>query len=270
MYLIQTKSRISKAFVGNGEISMKGVIPAAGHGKRLEPLTLAMPKEMIRVGTKPVIEHVINNLKACDISEIMVIIGWKKGALIDYLGSGKRSGVNIVYGVQDEQLGVADAVHKSKKWVGEENFVVIYGDNYYRPPDTLNKAVELHNQKGAAATLVLHPVEDPRRWGIVKMDDDGKVLGMIEKPTLEEAESYKTNGIYYNIAGLLVLSPKVFEYIEKIQPGKNNELQMTDAIELMRKDGHSVYGTVLEGVRFDIGTFESLMEADHLEQNQGL
>ena len=77
--------------------NMKAIIPAAGKGNRLRPLTLAIPKEMIRVGTKPVIEHAISVLKAGGIRDILVITGWKKGALLDYLGSGKRMGVNIYY-----------------------------------------------------------------------------------------------------------------------------------------------------------------------------
>jgi len=216
---------------------MKGVIPAAGHGKRLEPLTLAMPKEMIRVGMKPVIEHVIDNLKACGISDIMVILGWRKGALIDYLGSGKRIGMNVVYRVQDEQKGTADAVYQAKEWIGNDDFVMVYGDNYFKPAENIAEAVKFHEQKGAMATVVLHPVDDPTRFGIVKIDKDGKVTGMVEKPALEQAEQYKTNGKYYNIAGLIILNPKIFEFIEKTPIGKNGEIQLTDAIELMRKAG---------------------------------
>jgi len=248
---------------------MKGVVPAAGKGERLEPLTLAMPKELIRVGHKPVIEHVIDNLKACDVRDVLVITGWKKGAVLDYLGSGERLGVNIYYRVQDEQKGIAHAVNQARDWIGDEDFTVIYGDNYFKPPENISKAVEFHRKKGALATLVLHPVKDPTRFGIVKVDQDGKVLAMIEKPSLEEAEPYKTDGVYYNIAGLVILNPKIFEYIDKTPPGRNNEIQMTDAIELMRKDGHPVYGFIFEGIRYDIGTFESLKDADMQHLNDG-
>jgi len=241
---------------------MKGVIPAAGKGTRLEPLTLAIPKELIRIGEKPVIEHVIDNLKACDIKDVLVITGWKKGAVLDYLGSGKRLGVNMYYRVQDEQKGIAHAVYHAKEWIGNEDFAVIYGDNYFKPAENISKAAQFHKDMNAVATVVLHEVDDPRRFGIVKIDEDGKVVGMIEKPSLEEAEAYKTNGTFYNIAGLVILSPKIFEYIDKTPPGKNNEIQMTDAIELMRKDGLPVYGFIFDGVRYDIGTFESLKMAD--------
>ena len=93
-----------RGFVGN--MIRKGVVPAAGRGDRLNPLTLSIPKEMIRVGTKPVIEHVIGVLKACDIKDVMVVTGWKKGAILDYVGSGKRLGINAYYRIQDEQKGI--------------------------------------------------------------------------------------------------------------------------------------------------------------------
>lgn len=244
---------------------MKGVIPAAGKGNRLEPLTLAMPKEMIRIGRKPVIEHVIDNLKACGIIDILIITGWKKGPILDYLGSGRRLGVNITYRVQEEQKGPADAVYMSREWVGDDDFVVIYGDNYFRPAENLMRTIQFHRKMKADATLLLHPVDDPSRFGIVKIDSSGKVLGMIEKPTLAEAENYRTGGIFYNIAGLLVLKPMIFDFIKKTRAGRNNEIYLTDSIELMRKGGKGIYGHIFEGVRYDIGTFESLMAADRLE-----
>lgn len=241
---------------------MKGVIPAAGKGKRLEPLTLSIPKEMIRVGTKPVIEHVINNLQVCGINEILVITGWKKGAVLDYLGSGRRLGVNIYYRVQDEEKGTADAINLTREWVEDEDFIVIYGDNYFKPADSIKEAVKFHEEKKPCATLLVHAVEDPTHFGIVKMDSEGKVISMIEKPTLEEAEKYKMDGKYYCIAGMLILSPEIFKYIEKTKVGRKGELWLTDAIELMRQDGKPVYGHIFDGVRYDIGSMESLKIAD--------
>lgn len=243
----------------------KAVILAAGKGTRLRPLTLAIPKEMIRVGTKPVIEHAINVLRAGGIKEILVVVGRKKEAILDYLGSGERLGVDISYKIQEELKGTAHAVYEGKDFVGNEDFVVIYGDNYLKPYEVMKDIVKFHEEKGADATLVLHPVKDPRRFGVVKIGADNKVLGIIEKPTLEEAEPYKTGDDYLNIAGLLVLKPIIFDFIERTKPGKNNETWLTDSIELMRKNGQ-VQAFLFKGARYDIGTFESLMEADRLEQ----
>lgn len=244
----------------------KAIILAAGKGTRLMPLTLAVPKEMIRIGTKPVIEHAINVLSAGGIEKILVIVGRKKEAILNYLGSGKRLGVDIYYKIQEELKGTAHAVYQGRDFVGGEDFAVIYGDNYLKPYRTMKEIIQFHERKKADATLVLHPVQDPRRFGIVKINKDGKVLGLVEKPTLEEAKPYKTGDAYLNIAGLLVLKPSAFEYIRKTKPGKGGEIWLTDSIELMRKRGKSVYGYVFSGTRYDIGTFESLKEADKLEQ----
>lgn len=142
----------------------------------------------------------------------------------------------------------------------------MYWDNYLKPYDAMKDIVKFHENRKADATLVLHPVKDPRRFGIVKIDERGKVLGMIEKPSLEEAKLYRVNDVYLNIAGLLVLNSIVFDYIEKTKPGRGGEIWLTDSIELMRKDGYDVFGFVFSGARYDIGTFESLEEADKMEQ----
>jgi len=244
----------------------KGIVLAAGKGTRLRPLTLAIPKEMIRVGAKPVIEHAISVLKAGGVREILVVVGRKKEAIMDYLGSGERLGVDIYYKVQEEPRGTAHAVYQGRDFVGDEDFAVIYGDNYLKPYEVMSEVVKFHEEKGADATLVLHPVEDPRRFGIVKIDADGRVLGMIEKPTLEEAEPYKVGDEYLNIAGLLILKPIVFDFIERTKPGKDGETWLTDSVELMRKSGYRILAHLFKGTRYDIGTFESLMKADRLEQ----
>jgi len=123
----------------------------------------------------------------------------------------------------------------------------------------------VHETKNAEATLLLHPVSDPRRFGIVKLGEDSKVLGIIEKPTLEKALTYKIDGAYLNIAGLLVLKSNVFDFIEKTKRGKNNEFWLTDSIELMRQNACRLYGYPFTGRRYDIGTFDSLKKADKME-----
>ena len=244
----------------------KAIVLAAGKGTRLMPLTLAMPKEMIRVGVKPVIEHAIEVLKAGGIKDILIIVGRKKKAIMDYLGSGERLGVNIYYRIQEEPKGTAHAVYHGRDFIGSEDFVVTYGDNYLKPYETMRSVVEFHENMKADVTLVLCGVKDPRRFGIVKINERGEVLGMIEKPSLEEAESYRVDGVYLNIAGLLILKSVVFDYVEKMKPGRNGELWLTDSVELMRKDGYGIFGFMFSGSRYDIGTFESLREADKMEQ----
>lgn len=242
----------------------KAVVPAAGVGSRLAPLTQAIPKELIRVGTKPVIQHVLEALKSGGVEEVLVIVGWRKGAILDYLGSGRQFGLEISYRVQEEPRGVGHAVSLARSWVGDDEFAVMFGDNYFRPVDAVAEAFRFHRQRRARATLLVHPVEDPRRFGIVRIGKEDRVRGLIEKPSLAQAKSYRTNGTYYNIAGLLVLHPEIFHFIERTRPGHGGEVWLTDAVERMRRAGRAVYAHRFHGERYDIGTFESLLEADRL------
>lgn len=241
------------------------VVLAAGKGRRLEPITNAVPKEMVRVGNKPTIEHVLEVLKAGGVKEVMIIVGQKKNAIMDYLGSGDRLGMQICYRIQEEPEGTAPALSLAENFFSQsEDFVVMYGDNYISPYGAMEDIVEFHEENGKN-TLVLHPVEDPRRFGVVKLGDDDRIYGMIEKPSKEEAKPYERNGHWLNIAGLMIFKPKIFDYLDKIDP-VDGELWLTDAVEAMRRDGNEIYGYVFEGTRYDIGTFESLSKADRQAQ----
>jgi glucose-1-phosphate thymidylyltransferase len=246
----------------------KAVVLAAGKGSRLLPLTLAMPKEMIRVGVKPVIEHVIEVLKAGGIKQILVVVGRNKEAIMNYLGSGERLGVELYYRIQEKPKGSAHATYLGKEFVGGEDFVLVYGDNYFKPYEAIKGVLDLHLRSGACVTVLLHPVEDPTRFGIVKVDDSGRVLGIVEKPSVGEAEFFRSGGKFLNIAGLLVLRAEIFDAIEKTEKGINGEVWLTDSVELLRKSGKKVFGCECVGTRYDIGTFESLKEADRMEQQE--
>lgn len=246
----------------------KAVVLAAGKGTRLMPLTLAMPKEMIRVGTKPVIEHVIEVLKAGGIKEILVIVGRNKEAIMNYLGSGERLGVDIYYRIQEDPKGSADAVSLGKDFVGSEEFVVIYGDNYFKPYSAIKNVLKAHQEKRSDCTVLLHSVKDPTRFGLVKVDKNNKILSIIEKPTLEQAQVYKNDNVFFTIAGLLVLNKRIFEFIKATKIGIKDEIWLTDSVELLRENGGKVFGYRFSGVRFDIGTFDSLRLADQIEKDK--
>ncbi len=245
----------------------KAVVLAAGEGTRLRPITYAIPKEIVRVGKKPTIEHVLNVLKHGGVEDVLIVVGRKKQAIIDYLGSGERLDLDIYYRVQEEPRGTAHAVSLARDFVEEdEDFAIMYGDNYISPYSAMKDIVRFHEEKNGSGTLVLHPVDDPKRFGVVKLTEENVVVGMIEKPTMEEAQPYRRDDHWLNIAGLMIINAKLFKYIDRIEPGKGGELWLTDAVESLRKGEGGLYGYVFEGNRYDIGTFESLAEADRLAQ----
>lgn len=243
----------------------KAIVLAGGKGSRLMPLTQAMPKEMIRIGQKPVIEHVIEALKVGGIEEVLVVVGRKKEIIMDHLGSGVRLGVDIFYKIQEEPLGTAHALLQGERFV-DKDFVLMYGDNYFKPPEAINQILHFHELMNADATLAVYPVDDPRMYGIVKGNEKNEVTGIIEKPTLEEAKEYKINDFYYDIAGLMVLKKDIFDCIRKTVKLTNCELCLTDSVEVMRKNGYKILAYPLHAVvRYDTGTFESLIKAEKYE-----
>ena len=210
-----------------GENKMKGLIPAAGLGVRLHPITLAIPKELMMIGDKAVIEYVIEAMKEVGIIDITVVVGWRKNSILDYLGSGKRMGVNISYVVQDERNGLAKAVGSGEYIIGDEPFLVVLGDNFFYPKTFLKEILEFHNQQDADATIGVAKIEDPTRHGIIKAGDNNKIIDIIEKPTREKAPSN------LGCMGVYIFKSDIFAAIKKTKLGVNNEYQLTDSIKIL-------------------------------------
>lgn len=249
---------------------MKGVILAAGKGTRLEPLTYSIPKEMVHVCGKALLQHAVDLLKQGGVENIIVIVGNNKGAILDYLRDGKWTGVDASYRFQTELGGVAKAIYIAKPLTGEETFVVTLGDEIIEPKDRLvEDMIKLHKSKGAACTLGLSPITDPQRYGIVKIDQDGRILDMMEKPqTDEELRRLKTGEEYLGINGVYVFEPEIFKFIEQTKPGASGEYQITDSIKLMLESGRPCYAVVHRGIYRDVGTHEALIATEKLLLNQ--
>ena len=236
-------------------VNMKGLIPAAGQGTRLKPLTLAIPKELMMIGEKAVIEHVIDAMKMAGIEDITVVVGWKKHAILDYLGSGKRIGVNINYVVQDEQNGLAKAVEAGEKIIKDNEFAVILGDDFFYPKNFLKDLLTFHNQQQADATIGVAEVKDVTRHGIVKTDGN-KVIDLIEKPSIEQAPSN------LGIMGVYIFKPSIFKAIKQTKPGYNNEYQLTDSIKQLVNTNYNVCFKKINGEHIDVGTLQDLKRAN--------
>jgi len=218
---------------------MKGLIPAAGHGKRLEPITLAIPKELLMLGDKAVIEYVINAMKSTEITEITIVVGWRKHAILDYLGSGERLGVKITYVVQDKRDGLAKAVLAGEHLKEDGPFLVVLGDNFFYPQTFLKEIVSFHEEKGADATIGVVEVENPTRHGIIKPGENDNIIDVVEKP-----------------------EKHIFDAIRKTKPGVNQEYQLTDTIKILIEDGKQVCYKKIKGTHIDVGTLEDLRKAN--------
>ncbi|MBM3304202.1 MAG: nucleotidyl transferase [Candidatus Aenigmarchaeota archaeon] len=249
---------------------MKGVILAAGKGTRLQPLTYAIPKEMVHVCGRPLIQHAVDLFKHGGVSNMLVVVGENKSAVMDYLKDGAWNGIDVSYRFQTELNGIAKAVYIAKPFVDGETFAVTFGDEIIEPKDALvRNMLELHRSKGSFCTLGLSPVTDPQRYGIVKIDNDGRILDMMEKPQTDaDKERLKTGNEYLGINGVFVFEPEIFRFIEQTKPGARGEYQITDSIRLMFESGKPCYAVVHRGIYRDVGTHEALLATEKLLLNQ--
>jgi UDP-N-acetylglucosamine diphosphorylase / glucose-1-phosphate thymidylyltransferase / UDP-N-acetylgalactosamine diphosphorylase / glucosamine-1-phosphate N-acetyltransferase / galactosamine-1-phosphate N-acetyltransferase len=242
-----------------------GLIPAAGSGTRLYPFARAVPKEMYPILGKAVIEHCVDNLKAGGIEKIFMVVGYQKGALMDYIGDGSFFGVNAAYIYQMKRKGLGHAIYQGKEWI-DTTFVTLLGDSFIEPKNEIKLLIDVHVKKKPIATLLLFKVSDPAGYGLAKLgkisDSCGMVEKVVEKPPIEKAAGYKTGDGYYAMCGGYVFEPGIFDYIEKTKPGAKGEIQITDAISLAIKSGEKVCGVILKGKYIDIGKWKTILHTE--------
>lgn len=252
----------------------KAVIPAAGYGTRFLPATKSSPKEMIPIIDTPVIQYVVEEAVASGITDILMIIGKGKRAIEEHFDRSpvleetlvKKNNIemlekiraisdiaNIHFVWQKEMNGLGDAILHAKYHVGNEPFVILLGDTLVRSEDgpITKQLIDVYEQtKGSVIALEQVKPELVSRYGVV----DGeyisekviKAKNWIEKPSKEEAPSNLA------VASRYLFTPKIFDYLENTKPGKNNEIQLTDAMREMVKT-EPMFGLKFKGKRYDIG-----------------
>jgi dTDP-glucose pyrophosphorylase len=242
-----------------------GLIPAAGSGTRLYPFARAVPKEMYPILGKAVIEHCVENLKAGGITKIFMVVGYQKGALMDYIGDGSFFGINTAYIYQLKRKGLGHAIYQGREWI-DTTFVTLLGDSFIEPKHEIKGLIELHRRRKPIATLMLFEVDNPKGYGLAKLKGlkggMGEVVKVVEKPGMEGAAEYKVDGGYYAMCGAYVFEPRIFDYIEKTKPGAKGEIQITDAIAVALAKGEKVQGLVLKGKYIDIGKWKTILNTE--------
>lgn len=232
----------------------QGIIPAAGSGTRLGPFTNAIPKELLPVGNKAVIEHAVESMKLAGIKDIVIVVSPHKHGISDYLGSGKRFGVRLTYVVQDERLGLANAI-LSGEHVIDDRFAVVLGDNFFYPKSFLKDLIDYHINLKADATLGVGEVRDVTRHGIITPDGN-KIADIVEKPSIEKAASNLGS------IGIYVFEHGIFDAIRRTKPGFKNEFQLTDSVKILISENKKVVFKKIDGIHIDVGTSSDLMLAN--------
>ncbi|MCC6730934.1 MAG: NTP transferase domain-containing protein [Chthonomonadales bacterium] len=244
----------------------RAVVPAAGLGTRLRPITSAIPKEMLPVGRKPVLEHVVDELRAARITEVVFVISPGKEVVRAYFGDGCNRGVRCAYVVQPEMLGLGDALLRAEPLVADEPFAVAFGDCIVQaqtPPLARLLAAQAENAWDAAVLVERVPRESTSRYGVVSPTPGADaaaafaIRDVVEKPRPEEAPSDLA------VAARWVLCPAVFDVIRRTPADANGEVGLTQAVRLLLREGGRVGAVrLLAGERrLDIGAWRTYLAA---------
>lgn len=234
---------------------MKGIILAGGTGSRLYPLTKVTNKHLLPVGKYPMIFHSVYKLKQADVKDILIVTGKEHmGDVVNLLGSGREMGVCFTYKVQDEAGGIAQALDLAEQFVGEDQMIVILGDNVFE--DDIAPYVHNFREQKSGAKILIQEVFDPSRFGVPELQGD-RILSIEEKPS-----NPKSN---YAVTGIYMFDREVFNIIKTISPSARGELEITDVNNAYIKRGELTFD-VLQGWWTDAGTHASLAKANTLAQ----
>ncbi len=260
----------------------KAVILAAGLGTRLLPATKAQPKEMLPVGRRPIVQHVVEELEQHGVQSICFVTGRRKRAIEDHfdedvplneylIETGKedlldalrfdQTQTTFFYTRQSRQLGTGHAVACARDFVGDEPFLMAMGDSIITgdvQPPLLQRMMNAWDRSDGGCVIAFRevPPAETSRYGVADPADDGEVFAvrdLVEKPAPGTAPSRLA------IAARYLLPPSIFEYIDRTPPAANGEIQITDTFRLMLKEGVKILGVKLAGDerRCDVGNFDS-------------
>ncbi len=233
---------------------MKAIILAAGKGTRLRPVTLTTPKPLVPVANRSLIEYAIEMIKLGGMNEVGIVVNSLDSIVVKRIGDGASLGVNVSYIVQEEQLGLAHAVGLAKDFVGDDPFAMFLGDNIFQ--DKMGEVFRNFEASDAESVIALGEVNDPTRFGIGEVEGD-RVINLEEKP-----QNPRSN---LAIAGVYLFRPaSIFDAISRISPSDRGELEITDALKELVKDGKLVKAHKLTGWWIDAGKPTPIIEANQL------
>jgi glucose-1-phosphate thymidylyltransferase len=231
---------------------MKGMIPAAGLGTRLRPLTYTRPKPLLPVANKPLILYAIENLRDAGINDIGLIVS---EAVLDGIAPGLLDlpGVKISYIMQHEQKGIAHAVLQAREWLEGEDFCLYLGDNLFETG--VKRYVDNFQHNHVDAVIGLVRVPNPREFGVAVLDASGRIVKLVEKPKDPPSD--------LAVAGVYCFKNRVMQVIENLKPSARGEYEITDAITGLMENG-VVRGLEVDGWWKDTGRPADLLDANRL------
>lgn len=221
----------------------KAVLLAAGRGTRMRELTEALPKPMLEVQGKPVLQHIVEGLRDNGLTDLLILVGWRAEVVKDFFGDGSKLGVRIRYETQTVQDGTGRVVALASNFVGDDSFLLSYGDILIAPDNYGRISTAL---AGAEAVVSVKRSDDVSQGGAVFVNEKFELVDLREKPKPGEPTSP-----WYN-AGVYAFRPSIFSFIAKLEPSPRGEYELTDAIRNLALSGQRVQALELAGDWADV------------------
>lgn len=231
---------------------MKALVLSGGKGTRLRPFTFTTAKQLIPVANKPILGYVLDKISETKIKDVGIIIAPETGnAVKDHVKDGSAWNINVTY-IQQEPLGLAHAVRTAKEFLGDENFIMCLGDNLIG--ENFTNLLHRFEEEELDTLLLLKEVENPSRFGVAVLDNQDNVVRLVEKPQNPESN--------LAMVGVYLFSSKIHDAIERIEPSRRGELEITDAIQEMVNLGFRVKAEKLDTWWLDTGKKDDILVAN--------
>ena len=236
---------------------MKAIILAAGKGTRMGDLTDELPKPMLQVEGRPILEHIITGLQGTGITEFCIITGWKAEVIEDYFGDGSRWGVSVCYARQEVQDGTGKAPELAKDFAEGEAFLLTYGDILVKP-ETYVQMLERWGEDDFAGLVTVTGSEDVTKGGLFFFNAKFCLNHLVEKPTAEQLDQLRAAGrlkegetAWYN-AGIYIFNSTLFDHTARLEKSPRGEYELTDALTSMLEAEESIAGLEIAGRWIDV------------------
>ena len=244
---------------------MKAVILAAGKGTRMRELTQELPKPMLRVQGKPILEHILEGLISVGIREFCIITGFRADTIEDYFQSGAKWDVTIQYARQEVQDGTGKAPELAAEFVGADTFLLTYGDILVKA-ETYAAMLARYREANFSGLVTVTGSEDVTKGGLFFFDKTFCLNHLVEKPTQAQLLELQGSGwiqsgqpVWYN-AGVYIFKPVLFDYTRKLEKSPRDEYELTDALKALIDSGHKLAGLEIKGRWVDVRDPEVLAE----------
>jgi UDP-N-acetylglucosamine diphosphorylase / glucose-1-phosphate thymidylyltransferase / UDP-N-acetylgalactosamine diphosphorylase / glucosamine-1-phosphate N-acetyltransferase / galactosamine-1-phosphate N-acetyltransferase len=246
---------------------MKAVILAAGKGTRMRELTDELPKPMLEVQGKPILQHIVEGIRAAGVRDLFIVTGYRAEVIENQFGEGKRWDARIACGRQAVQDGTGKAPEVAKEFVGASPFILTYGDILVRP-ETYRQMIRRYNEDYFSGVITVTRGEDVTKGGLNFFDEQFCLKRIVEKPNAAQLEELRRDGwlrpgdpVWYN-AGIYIFKPSLFEFTAKLEKSPRGEYELTDAVSGLVSTHHRIAGLEIQGRWVDVRDPEVLAQLE--------